>query len=244
MNDAIFLALATGLAALAQTVAGFGFALIAVPLLVMVLSVPDAVSVAALLSSVNAGIVAWQSRAHIPWKTVRRLVTGSVCALPLGLALLLGVSGDWLRIGVGAITLLMTFALAQGLTLRASGRAGVFGVGFAAGLLTTSIAINGPPVVLFLQARALPRAVFRGAVSAFLVVNSLFSLSLFTASGVIGWSSLPLFLTGLPALFVGNALGTFLVARVSELRFRRLVLALLVLGSVLALADGLGSLFG
>jgi len=234
----------TVLAATAQTVTGFGFALLAVPLYVTVLRVPDAVGAVALLSFVNVAMVARSTRGHVPWPTVRYLLAGSVCAMPFGLALLLGVSGEVLRIAVGAVSIAMAIALGAGFSLPAASRGGTFGVGVASGLLCTSIGINGPPIVLFLQALQHPPQVFRAALSTFFVLNGFVSLSIFVASGVLDLDALSLSLVALPALLLGNWLGHRLLPRFSPVTFRRLVLTLLVLSASTSLIDGLVHTFG
>lgn len=244
MTETLVVLGATLVAATAQTVAGFGFALIAVPLLVTVLEVKDAVATAALLSFFNVAGVAWRGRDHVPWPIVRFLLVGSVCGMPLGLALLLGVSGDVLRIAVGAVSIAMASAIGLGFSLRAPGRVGTFGVGVVAGVLSTSIAINGPPVVLYLQALRHPPDTFRSAISTFFVWNGLVSLSLFAVSGVIGRHMMPPALYALPGLVLGHWLGHLLWPRFSPQTFRRFVLGLLVVSASVSLFDGLVRTFG
>lgn len=244
MIDIVVVFGATLLAATAQTVAGFGFALIAVPFFVTVLSVQDAVGTVAVLSFVNVALVARSVHGHAPWRTVRFLLLGSVCAMPLGLALLLGVSGDVLRIVVGGVSIVMALAIGAGFTIRAAGRAGTFGVGVASGLLCTSIGINGPPVVLYLQALRHPPEVFRAAISTFFMLNGLVSLSVFVWAGVVGFDSLRNFALAFPALLVGHWGGHRILPLFSPETFRRFVLALLVVSASTSLIDGLARSFG
>ena len=230
-------------AALAQTVAGFGFALVAVPIFVLVLTVPEAVGTAAFLSFVNALAVASQARRDVAWPLVKRLFLGSLLGMPFGLAVLLGSSGDLLRVGVGVVSILMAAAIVASVPFRTPGRVGTIGVGVASGFLTTSIAINGPPVVLFLQALGVPQGVFRATSSAFFVVNGVVSLSVFALSGVIGAETMLRILWALPALLAGNLLGHLLLPRVGPSAFRRLVLGLLVVSASLSLLEGLRGLW-
>ncbi len=238
MTEALVVVGATLLAATAQTVAGFGFALIAVPFYVTVLPVADAVGTVAVLSFVNVALVARSVHGHAPWPTVRYLLAGSVCAMPLGIALLLWVSGDVLRIAVGIVSILMATAIGAGLTLHAAGRRGTFAVGLVSGVLSTSIAINGPPVVLFLQALRHPPEVFRAAISTFFMLNGVVSLSMLVWAGVVDGQSLSRSAIAFPALLVGHWLGGRLLPRFSPETFRRFVLALLVISSSTSLVDG------
>lgn len=227
------------LASTAQTVAGFGFALIAVPLFVMVLTVPEAVGTVALLSFVNVVTVARSVRGHVPWPTVRFLLLGSLCAMPFGLSLLLSVSGDTLRIVVSSVSIFMAIAIGLGFTIRVARPGGAFGVGIVSGLLCTSVAINGPPVVLFLQAQRFSPEVFRAGISTFFMLNGIVSISLLVWAGVVNLESVRTGATVLPALLVGYWLGHRLLPRFSAETFRRFVLALLVLSASTSLLDSL-----
>lgn len=244
MTEGLVVFGATALAATAQTVAGFGFALIAVPFYVTVLTVQEAVAAVAVLSFVNVVMVARSGREHTPWPTVRWLLAGSVLAMPAGLALLLGVSGDTLRIAVGVVSIVMAIAIGAGFTLPAPGARGTFAVGLVSGVLSTSIGINGPPVVLYLQALRHPPEVFRAGISTFFVLNGLVSLSIFVWSGVVDLESLGRSLLAFPALILGHWLGYLILPRFSPETFRRFVLALLVVSSSTSLLDGLVRSFG
>lgn len=235
---------ATLLAAIAQTVAGFGFALIAVPFFVTVLSVREAVGVVALLSFVNVAAVAGGVRRNVPWPTVRHLLLGSLCGMPFGLMLLLGVSGDTLRIVVGAVSILMAGAIASGFSLSGAGAGRTSFVGLISGVLCTSIGINGPPVVLYLQALRRPPAEFRAAISTFFLLNGVVSLSVFVASGVVGVATLGPVALGLPALLLGHWVGLRILPRFAPETFRRFVLLLLLVSASTSLVDGLLRRFG
>ena len=99
-------------ASTAQTVAGFGFALIGMPLLMNVIGVRDAVVLITLASVVNTALVAQRSRAVVPWRRVSGMLSGCAAGLPVGLAVLLLAPEDVLRVVVGTTTVAMALVLA------------------------------------------------------------------------------------------------------------------------------------
>ena len=121
-----------------------------VPIMMTVLGVVDTVALAALLGILNATLVARAAFRHVPWRTVLLLLVGSVVGMPIGLWLLLGLPAEALRAMVAVSSILMAAGIAWGLRWRAPGTAGVLGVGLVSGILSTSTAMNGPPIVLFL----------------------------------------------------------------------------------------------
>ena len=222
--------LVTLVAAMVQTVAGFGFSLLAVPTLAMFMEPAQAVPLSAMLSFLNANRVAQQTRGETPWRLVVLLLVGSLVGLPFGLQVLLYLSPDVLRFLVGAVSALMALAIAIGFRWSHSDRASLL-TGFVSGVLSTSTAINGPPIVLYLQAAGLRPEVFRGALSNLFVLNGIFALAGFVAAGLIGSDSLQLLLAGVPFLFLGHWWGSRLLERLDPDRFRAFVLVLLGIAS-------------
>jgi hypothetical protein len=230
VGTVILVIFVTLVAAMVQTVAGFGFSLLAVPALAIFMEPAQAVPLSAMLSFVNANRVAQQTRGETPWRLVLLLLVGSLFGLPLGLQVLLYLSPDLLRFLVGTVSALMALAIAVGFRWPHSDRAS-FLTGFVSGILSTSTAINGPPIVLYLQAAGLRAEVFRGALSNLFVLNGIFALGSFLIAGLIGYDSLKLLLLGLPFLFVGHWCGERLLNLLDAERFRSFVLLLLGMAS-------------
>jgi uncharacterized membrane protein YfcA len=222
------------LASTAQSVAGFGFALIAVPLFVTVLDVRDAVVLTTLLGVVNTGILAVTNRRNVPWSTVLPLLAGAIAGMPAGLAVLLLAPPDAIRLLVAAATLLMTVALLRGFRLESRSLLVELGVGGVSGSLNTSTGTNGPPVVLYLQGREFPPEEFRAALAVFFVTCNVITLGTFLASRIVTLDAVALFAAGLPAIAAGTALGHAVGRRVEAERFRALVFGLLVASALAA----------
>ncbi len=226
-------------ASTAQTLVGFGFALIAVPLFVAVLDVRDTVVIVTLLGLLNSSLVARQVWRHVPWRTVSWLFAGSLAGMPIGLAVLLFAPEDALRFGVGVSTIVMTAALASGLTLGDGGIGSELGVGMVSGVLNTSTSMNGPPVVLYLQGVGHSPQPFRGGLSVFFAACSVVTMGAFLATGVVSSFAVGMAAAALPAVLAGSVLGHALLRRVEPALFRRLVFALLVAAALSAVASSL-----
>jgi uncharacterized membrane protein YfcA len=226
--------------AIVQTVTGFGFALVAVPALMLLLPVREAVVVASLLGLGNAALVALSTRGHADRRTVLRLLLGTVAGMPLGLAFLLALPPDAIRAAVGIVTVSMAVAVARGYSLAVRGGRTDVGIGLACGVLATSCGMNGPPVVLYLQSRGLGPQAFRATLSRFFLVSGLLSQVAFGLTGVLGGRAILVAAAGVPAALVGHRLGAAVAARIPPRLFRSVVLALLAsaaaLGTFTALA--------
>lgn len=226
-------------ATVAQTVAGFGFALVSVPLLVTVLDVQDAVVLATLVGMINNSIIARTSARHVPWRTVIPLQAGAIAGMPVGVAVLLLAPPDAIRIAVGVATLIMAAAVALGLRIRDASVPAEVAVGAVSGVLNTSVAINGPPVVLYLQGREHSPAEFRGALAVFFLASNIVTVAIFAASMLVARDTLLLWVATIPAIAVGSITGHRLLRAIEPGAFRRLVFILLIASALTAIVSSL-----
>lgn len=223
----IVVAVAIFIAAFVQMLAGFGFALLAMPIMTLAIPVEQAVVVVALLGLVTT---AWQS-VHLRHDADRRLVerlTGfALLGMPLGLVVLNVVDDQVLRIVLGVSVLIATALLVRRLNLAHVGLGLDAGCGFLSGVLNTSLGTNGPPLVFDLQARGLDAPSFRATISTVFVFSNIVALTLFALDGKITADGLTAALVAAPAWALGQGLGWPARRHVHGERFRRLVLALL-----------------
>ena len=225
-------------AAATQSITGFGFALIAVPGLALLLG-PKVAVVA--MSSVGVPLVIWNAirwRHDILW---REAVTTSIAAwigMPIGLLVLTHADDQVLTATIGVTILVMTAWLWRGLKLP-EGRATELTAGFVSGTLSTSVGTNGPPMVIAFQAVGLEPKPFRATLQACFVGQGSIALALFWSRGLIVHDVGTAFLIGAPAAVIGALLGDRFAPRVHAGPFRNAVLILLVCSGALALGDAL-----
>ncbi len=225
-------------ASFVQTLAGFGFGLLSMPLMTLVITPQRAVVVSALIS---VGITTWQAwamRRDIDVAVVRRLIVPAYLGMPLGLIALSTLGDSTLRIALGITVLLAVSALASGVALPAGPRT-LTGAGFLSGVLNTSLSTNGPPLVITLQARRLEPAAFRATLAAVFALSNVFAMTLFVSSGKVTRAGLVTAAFAAPAMALGQLVGWPLRRHVHGRRFRWLVLALLTLAGISAIAASL-----
>ncbi|MDG4649154.1 sulfite exporter TauE/SafE family protein [Roseibacterium sp. SDUM158017] len=167
--------LASLVAGLVYGFAGFGSALVFMPL--ATLFVPPPVAVAAFSLSALASLVTVVPGA---WKVAEKRGVGVMIAAclvftPLGVAALRLAPETAIRTAISLVTLGTLAALVAGFRLPVGAGAGPkLVVGALAGLTGGSTGLNGPPVILFnLGAGGQPVAVTRGNLAVFLTLTSL-----------------------------------------------------------------------
>ncbi len=224
---------------------GFGLALISTPLLLFVYE-PRTVVVLTVFFSIFINIaVVWDS-----WREARRplalaLLLPSVFGVVLGAEVLRILDPIYIRLAVGAVVMLSALILMRDVRLPgAETRWGPVVAGSASGALSTSTGLAGPPIVLLLASRGLPKAEFRSTSALYFLAMSLVGLLVLAGRGLIEGGEIRLALVLVPAAIVGKVVGTAFLKKVSERAFRALSLGLVILTGTLGVATALWALAG
>ena len=224
---------------------GFGLALISTPLLLFVYE-PRTVVVLTVFFSIFINIaVVWDS-----WREARRplalaLLLPSVVGVVLGAEVLRVLDPLYIRLAVGAVVVFSALVLMRDVRLPGSGtRWGPVVAGSASGALSTSTGLAGPPIVLLLASRGLPKAEFRSTSALYFLAMSVVGLVVLAGRGLIEGGEVRLGLILVPAAIVGKIVGTAFLKKVSERAFRALSLGLVILTGTLGVATALWALVG
>jgi len=227
-------AAATLVAAIAQSVTGFGYALLVVPVLTVVAGPRPAVVA---MTAIGVPLVifnAWRWRHAIARRTAALLIGTALIGVPVGVIVLRQADERFLTAAVGILVVGFTVAIWRGVTMPA-GRTTLVGAGVLSGALATSVGTNGPPLVVALHAEGLEPDAFRATLQTVFALEGSIALLTFWAGGLFtadtGWAAA----IGIPAAVAGALVGDRIAARVDRERFRSLVLLMLALSGVLAI---------
>ncbi|MFB7126106.1 sulfite exporter TauE/SafE family protein [Kitasatospora sp. NPDC056273] len=227
------------LGASVQRLAGIGFALVAAPVLVLLLGPGDGVTLSNLAAGAISAVGLLGSWRQVRLAAMLPLILAAACTVPAGVWVAATVPTPGLLVGIGALVTLASLLVLRG--VRAAALRGVGGAlvaGATSGFMNSAAGVGGPAVSLYAvntgwTAREfLPNAQFYGV-----VVNA-FSLAgkgLPALSGTAWW----LVAT---ALAGGAAIGRLLAARVPEARARLVVLGLALAGGLTTLIKGVSGL--
>jgi uncharacterized membrane protein YfcA len=221
-------------AAAVQGVTGFGFALVAMPLLQLVAE-PHAAVVGAGLASLFLTLwVAVREREHVRWSAAGLLSTAALVGMPFGLLALRGLSGTWLSLLTAVAALGCTGLVWLNLRLP-PGRSAVIGAGVLVGALSTSTGTSGPPLVAAFRGMGYEPREFRATIAGVFGFTGVVSALGFVVTGQVSRAALVLGAVALPASLIGWWAGNRLFRRIATDRFRRIVLVALVVSCVLAI---------
>jgi uncharacterized protein len=221
-------------------VTGFGYSLVATPLLLLLgFRLPFVVTANLSVAMLTRISVAYRFRADLWPRRAAALIIGSVPGLWLGVEVLTTVPESSIKLAAGLVVMvaavLLWRAASQPPPPPLPGAAVV--AGFLGGFLGSAASLNGvAPVLLLARDQAAPRS-FLADLALYFVVSNAIGLLILLAQGAFDRDALwPAFVLWLPASLAGNWAGTSVGPRLPEAAFRRLTLAIVfVAGGVTAL---------
>jgi uncharacterized membrane protein YfcA len=226
---------AVAVGALAQGAVGFGFGMLAAPVLALIDEslVPGGVL---LLGLTVAAIVAWQERGALDWHGIRWALVGRVVGTLAGAYAVTRLSHDALAITLGMIVLVAVAVSVSGRHLRVSAPT-LVGAGAMSGVMGTLTSVGGPPMALVCQREK--AATLRSTLAGFFLFGATFSLLVLTASGEVGRDQLVGGAVLLPGLLCGLAASRLFAGHLDRGWSRRAVLGLSTVASVVLIVDAL-----
>lgn len=223
-------------ACLTRSSFGFGEALVAMPLLSMVIGVQDAAATVALTSIFNAIVILLTTRWNdIEWPAAGYLLAGALLGIPLGVYALVNVPESAVKLVLAALVIsFAVFGLTRPPMTKLESNLPGLGFGFVAGILGGAYNTIGPPMVIFGTLRQWPAQRFRITLQAVFFPASIVIVGLHSANKL--WTPVVIksFLAALPFLLLGAFVGREINKRISGARFSRCIFyLLLVIGAVL-----------
>jgi uncharacterized protein len=199
------------LATLIRSSFGFGEALVAVPLLALVIPVAVATPVAALVSVTVAGVVVLQDWHQVDLGSAWRLVLSTFAGIPLGLLLLTAVAEPVVKAVLASVIIAFsTYCLVRRAPPALAEDRPAWLFGFAAGVLGGAYGMNGPPLVIYGALRRWSAEQFRATLQGYFFPASLVGLCGYALAGLWVPAVTRYYLASLPgvlaAVFLGRAI--------------------------------------
>lgn len=226
------------LSALTQTVTGFGFALVGVPLLAVATDPRTAVVGSVLASLPMSMLVASRDRAHVRWRSAALLLATSVATVPIGVLILRDLNPRLLTLVIAFLVIGCTLIVWRSPRLPANPGA-LATAGLVAGVLGAATNMNGPPLVATLRSLDWPPRPFRATLATIFLGTGVVSVLGFVVAGQVNHTALLVTAVGLPGMVAGWLTGDLVFARIDSDKYRWVVLISLVGCSVLAAARAL-----
>jgi uncharacterized protein len=215
---------------LIRSTLGFGNALLAMPLLTLLIGVREASPLVALLGLVISILMLLKGWAKVHWKEIRTLLLASLPGILLGLLLLTSIPEKTVKWILGLV--LIGFGLYRLLGVRLPNYDEPWlavPFGFLAGLLGGAYNTNGPPIIIYGVFRGWDKDPFRASLQGFFLISNLLIAGGHGLSGLWTGRVLIFFLEGILPAVAAVYLGERIAARLPQGKFDRVVSGFLVL---------------
>ncbi len=214
--------------------AGFGSALIAVPLLAFVYPLTIVVPLVVLLDYVSSAIHGIQYREAIQWKDILPLLPFALSGIGVSLYVMEFIDARSLTVALGVFVIL--FALYQLLPVNfcKASRSTAMPAGFFGGFFGTLFGTGGPCYVIYLNLRKLDKAAFRASFASIFLIDGAMRLIGYTLKGLYNFEMLIMLLFAGPIAGIGLYLGGSIHTALGREIFVKLI-SVLLLGSGTAL---------
>ena len=220
---------------------GFGQALIAMPLLAMVIKIKTATPLVAFVLMTIAGVILLRNWRVVDLSAVWRLVLSSCFGIPVGIILLKGVPEGLMKVFLGILVILfslfnLTNRHLKMIDLSRVGRGSVLAYlfGFVAGVFGAAYNTSGVVITIYATLRDWAPDRFRSTLQSYFVFTGVLILA---SHGLVGlWTPdvLRLYGTSLPLILVAIFLGGKLHRFIPQGHFDGYVnVGLLILGCLL-----------
>jgi len=227
-------------AAFLQCLTGFGFALIVMPLVTVILGVRTAAPMVSAVALTVYSVNLVRYRRGINWTEVLRLGIASAAGVPVGIWLLSNADEQTVMRVLGLVLVgYALYSLAQPKVSRVLSRGWVYPAGFLAGCFGGAYNTPGPPVILYGWMRQWPRDEFRAVLQALFFLNGILVVGTHALAQHFSRQILLYYLYSVPALAIGILAGSLVDRRIDQNRFRKIVMVM-ILALGLALVLGIG----
>ncbi len=208
---------------------GFGFALLALPILTLFFPMQVLVPAMTIFNLLSSLYILAHIRLKVQPKYILPMLLASFVGIPAGVYVLNHFPEETLEIttGISIFAISMVFFLGNSNEISASKKEKpIVFAGFLSGLMSSSMSIGGPPVALAMNKKGYNKDSFRKIFALVSVVNAVISSVLYVVKGIFVAFSLKFAVFLFPVLLVGSRIGDVYSRRINQNQFKKGILIL------------------
>jgi uncharacterized membrane protein YfcA len=209
---------------------GFGDALLAMPLLGMIMSLRTATPLVALTGFIISSMIIIFDQDSIDLKSAWRLIISTIIGVPFGLFLLQYAPEKTVKMGLGIILILYglyNLVSPKFPQLRHERYAVFFGL--VAGVLGGAYNINGLPIAVYGVMRRWSASYFRATMQCYFLFSGIATIAGHGFAGLWTPQVWRLFLWSIPSILIGIYVGGKINRLIPQPMFNRLIFSLLII---------------
>ncbi len=207
---------------------GFGSALVAIPLLSLVIDIKSAVPLCILNSLVITTYLSLKMRKHLDTKKILPLCIAAVPGIILGSTLLKNVSSTIIRTILGV--LLIAYSLHSLLSTpkpRTLHPVWAYIAGFLSGAIGAAFSAGGPPTIIYTTLNNWKKDTIKATLSGFFLFNSYLIAVVHAIGGLTTIDVFTSFMISAPFVLLGTVLGTISYGKIPRELYLKIIFAFL-----------------
>ena len=214
------------LASTVQGIIGFGFGLVSMSLLVLVIDLQRAVPLVAAFAILVQILLLLKLWKHIYWSHTRPMLGGAIFGAPIGVFLLKEIDPTILLFVLGCILITYVSLSLRGIISAQKELHRLWGLlsGFTGGILGGALNTSGPPVVVYTSLQPWNKNQVSGTLQIFFFFATSIQLLTLWMTDLLTTDSLWLNLKLSPIVFIGVLIGFSIYKRLNQEKFKRWML--------------------
>ncbi len=198
------------LAAFVQGLTGFGSALIAIPLLCLVVDIKFAIPLSVLTSLIITSLLTLKLKSHLDIRKLLPLCLSTLPGIAVGATLLKHVQSETMALLLGILLICYSsYNLFFTPKPRAIHHGWGYLAGFCSGAIGSAFSAGGPPAIIYTTLTGWSKDYIKATLTGFFLFNSIMVATAHGISGLTTQSVLISFLYSSPFVFAGTLLGSF-----------------------------------
>lgn len=219
-------------ATILRSFTGFGFALVAVPVLALFMPPAEVVVLSSAMAFTLSLLSVPSFSSVVNFQEMKPLLLMSLIGTALAACTVAWIPLDLFQLCVGVSVLIACVGIVLSRPEKPIRRKSLpWLAGLLSGAMNGAIAIPGPPMIIYAMLTEFDPVRSRAMLMAFFLASSGFALLSYTAAGIVELQSVKYYLFTVPVLFVGDRLGHRLFDRYGRALYRKVaIFALAALG--------------
>lgn len=234
MMELIVVSFAFFLGSFVQGLSGFGAALVAIPLLSLVIDIKTAVPLCMLTSLIMTTYMGGKLRSHFDKKKILPLCFGSLPGIILGVILLKRVPSDTIRFFLGLLLVIYSLysVIFSPKARNLNAKWGYF-AGFLSGIGSAAFSTGGPPLIVYVTANNWNNNQIKATLTGAFIFTTYLGVIVHAVSGMTTMIVLKYFLFSAPAVLLGTGAGAYCYSYLGKESYLKLIFAFLVVMGVM-----------
>ncbi len=215
-----------------QTLVGFAGSLVALPILLISLKLPDAIAYVSIFYLFSSTFLVKKEWRNIDKNVIVKLTLASVIGVILGIVVLTYSKPIVLQKALGVFILLYIVYTLTGKKELSTNKVVNWTFGALGGFFSGVFSTGGPLYVISVKNTVQEIKTFRATMIGILALVTIVRVPALAVSGALTFQHLKISLLILPVFFLAQYLGTLLFSRINEVLFKKLLLILLFFSGI------------